>query len=105
MSKVMRLHCDVNNETISCKMISNEGKVWDEFIITPGNPPKSGQTQSSPKNNYTIHTINDQTTYTINDHTTNTINRYTITIIIIIIPLLIIIIDSGGYTLKMILVL
>ena len=37
------LHCDVNNETISCKMISNEGKVWDEFTITPGNPPKSQQ--------------------------------------------------------------
>ena len=37
------LHCDVNNETISCKMISNEGKVWDEFTITPGNPPASGQ--------------------------------------------------------------
>ena len=37
------LHCDVNNETISCKMISNEGKVWDEFTITPGNPPKSEQ--------------------------------------------------------------
>ncbi|MGZ5551145.1 MAG: metallophosphoesterase [Nitrososphaeraceae archaeon] len=37
------LHCDVNNETISCKMISNEGKVWDEFTITPGNPPASDQ--------------------------------------------------------------
>jgi hypothetical protein len=37
------LHCDVNNETISCKMISNEGKVWDEFTITPGNPPASEQ--------------------------------------------------------------
>jgi predicted phosphodiesterase len=37
------LHCDVNNETISCKMISNEGKVWDEFTITPDNPPKSQQ--------------------------------------------------------------
>ena len=37
------LHCDVNNETIICKMISNEGKVWDEFTITPGNPPASGQ--------------------------------------------------------------
>ena len=24
-------------------MISNEGKVWDEFTITPGNPPKSQQ--------------------------------------------------------------
>ena len=24
-------------------MISNEGKVWDEFTITPGNPPASGQ--------------------------------------------------------------
>ena len=37
------LHCDVNNETISCKMISNEGKVWDEFTVTPGNPPTSKQ--------------------------------------------------------------
>jgi hypothetical protein len=37
------LHCDVNKETISCKMISNEGKVWDEFTITPGNPPVSKQ--------------------------------------------------------------
>ena len=37
------LHCDVNNETIICKMISNEGKVWDEFTITPGNPPASDQ--------------------------------------------------------------
>ena len=37
------LHCDVNKETISCKMISNEGKVWDEFTITPGNPPASKQ--------------------------------------------------------------
>jgi predicted phosphodiesterase len=37
------LHCDVNNEKISCKMISNEGKVWDEFTITPGNPPASQQ--------------------------------------------------------------
>jgi predicted phosphodiesterase len=37
------LHCDVNNETISCKMISNEGKVWDEFTVTPGNPPASKQ--------------------------------------------------------------
>ena len=37
------LHCDVNNETINCKMISNEGKVWDEFTITPGNPPASDQ--------------------------------------------------------------
>ena len=37
------LHCDVNNETISCKMISNEGKVWDEFTIIPGNPPASEQ--------------------------------------------------------------
>jgi hypothetical protein len=37
------LHCDVNNEIISCKMISNEGKVWDEFTITPGNPPASEQ--------------------------------------------------------------
>ncbi|MGZ5548833.1 MAG: metallophosphoesterase family protein, partial [Nitrososphaeraceae archaeon] len=37
------LHCDVNNETISCKMISNEGKVWDEFTVTPGNPPASDQ--------------------------------------------------------------
>ena len=40
------LHCDVNNETISCKMISNEGKVWDEFTITPGNPPASEQDPS-----------------------------------------------------------
>src|SRR5918994_1159902 len=37
------LHCDVNKETISCKMISNEGKVWDEFTIIPGNPPASEQ--------------------------------------------------------------
>jgi predicted phosphodiesterase len=37
------LHCDVNNETISCKMISNEGKVWDEFTVTPGIPPASKQ--------------------------------------------------------------
>jgi hypothetical protein len=37
------LHCDVNNETIGCKMISNEGTVWDEFTITPGNPPASEQ--------------------------------------------------------------
>lgn len=37
------LHCDVNKDTISCKMISNEGKVWDEFTITPGNPPSSAQ--------------------------------------------------------------
>jgi hypothetical protein len=37
------LHCDVNNETIICKMISNEGKVWDEFTIIPGNPPASEQ--------------------------------------------------------------
>src|SRR5688572_8012764 len=37
------LHCDVNNDTISCKMISNEGKVWDEFSIIPGNPPASEQ--------------------------------------------------------------
>ena len=37
------LHCDVNNETIICKMISNEGKTWDEFTITPGNPPASDQ--------------------------------------------------------------
>jgi predicted phosphodiesterase len=37
------LHCDVNNETISCKMISNEGKVWDEFTVTPSNPPASKQ--------------------------------------------------------------
>jgi predicted phosphodiesterase len=37
------LHCDVNKETISCKMISNEGKIWDEFTITPGNPPTSKQ--------------------------------------------------------------
>ena len=37
------LHCDVNKETISCKMISNEGKIWDEFTITPGNPPASKQ--------------------------------------------------------------
>gem|GEM_PF-2555847 len=40
------LHCDVNNDTISCKMISNEGKVWDEFTITPGNPPASDQNPS-----------------------------------------------------------
>ncbi len=37
------LHCDVNNDTISCKMISNEGTIWDEFTITPGNPPASDQ--------------------------------------------------------------
>ena len=36
-------HCDVNNDTISCKMISNEGTVWDEFTITPNNPPTSDQ--------------------------------------------------------------
>ena len=54
------LHCDVNNETINCKMISNEGKVWDEFTITPGNPPASEQEpSSSPRNNYTTNTIND----------------------------------------------
>ncbi|MGE0243682.1 MAG: metallophosphoesterase, partial [Nitrososphaeraceae archaeon] len=40
------LHCDVNKGTISCKMISNEGKVWDEFTITPGNTPSSGQDPS-----------------------------------------------------------
>ena len=46
------LHCDVNNETIICKMISNEGKVWDEFTITPGNPPASGQNPAqAPKIN------------------------------------------------------
>ena len=28
---------------MSCKMISNEGKVWEEFTITPGNPPASDQ--------------------------------------------------------------
>ena len=27
-------------------MISNEGKVWDEFTITPGNPPVSNQNPS-----------------------------------------------------------
>ena len=37
------LHCDVNNETISCQMISNEGLVWDEFTITPGSPPQSSE--------------------------------------------------------------
>ena len=37
------LHCDVNNDTISCKMISNEGTIWDEFTITPNNPPTSDQ--------------------------------------------------------------
>ncbi|HET9805595.1 MAG TPA: metallophosphoesterase [Nitrososphaeraceae archaeon] len=37
------LHCYVNNDTISCRMISNEGKVWDEFTIKPGNPPQSSQ--------------------------------------------------------------
>jgi predicted phosphodiesterase len=42
------LHCDVNNEKISCKMISNEGKVWDEFTITPGNPPVSKQDPAQP---------------------------------------------------------
>ena len=35
------LHCDVNNDTISCQMISNEGTVWDEFTVTPGNSPQS----------------------------------------------------------------
>jgi predicted phosphodiesterase len=40
------LHCDVNSDTISCKMISNEGKVWDEFTIIPGNPPASNQNPS-----------------------------------------------------------
>src|SRR5215204_2466079 len=43
------LHCDVNNDTISCKMISNEGKVWDEFTITPGNPPASDQDPAPAK--------------------------------------------------------
>jgi predicted phosphodiesterase len=37
------LHCDVDDQTISCEMISNEGTVWDEFIITPGMPPESDQ--------------------------------------------------------------
>ena len=37
------LHCDVNDDKINCKMISNEGKIWDEFTITPGNPPASEQ--------------------------------------------------------------
>jgi len=41
------LHCDVNNDTISCKMISNEGTVWDEFTITPNNPPTSDQDSAS----------------------------------------------------------
>ena len=46
------LHCDVNNDTISCKMISNEGKTWDEFTITPDHPPRSSQdpTQGPAKN-------------------------------------------------------
>ena len=46
------LHCDVNNDTISCKMISNEGKTWDEFTITPDHPPQSSQdpTQGPAKN-------------------------------------------------------
>ena len=59
MSKVMGvLHCDVNNETISCKMISNEGKVWDEFTITPGNPPKSQQNPTPAPKIVTTNTIN-----------------------------------------------
>jgi len=37
------LHYDVNNDTISCKRISNEGTVWDEFTITSNNPPTSDQ--------------------------------------------------------------
>jgi hypothetical protein len=37
------LHCDVNTNTISCNMISKEDKVWDEFTITPGDPPPSSQ--------------------------------------------------------------
>jgi len=41
------LHCDVNNDTISCKMISNEGTVWDEFTITPNNPQTSDQDSAS----------------------------------------------------------
>jgi len=40
------LHCSVNDHKISCKMISNEGKVWDDFTITPGNPPASDQDPS-----------------------------------------------------------
>jgi len=40
------LHCSVNGDQISCKMISNEGKVWDDFTITPGNPPASDQDPS-----------------------------------------------------------
>ena len=40
------LHCDDNGDQISCKMISNEGKVWDDFTITPGNHPASDQDPS-----------------------------------------------------------
>ena len=36
------LHCDVNNETISCNMISNEGATHDSFTINPGAPPTDG---------------------------------------------------------------
>ena len=38
------LHWGVNNDTMSCKMISNEeGTGRDEFTITPSNPPASDQ--------------------------------------------------------------
>ncbi|HEY6658940.1 MAG TPA: hypothetical protein VIZ62_10475 [Nitrososphaeraceae archaeon] len=37
------LHYDLNNDTISCKRISNEGTVWDEFTITSNNPQTSDQ--------------------------------------------------------------
>ena len=49
------LHCDVNNDTISCKMISNEGKIWDEFTITPGNPPASEQDPAQAPDIITQH--------------------------------------------------
>ena len=37
------LHWSVNNDMMSCKMISNEGTRMDEFTITPSNPPVSDQ--------------------------------------------------------------
>ena len=66
------LHCDVNNETIDCKMISNEGKVWDEFTIIPSNPPVSEQDPTQAPEIITQQIPSD-------DHTTNTINRQAIT--------------------------
>lgn len=38
------LHCNVNNQTIDCNMISNEGTTFDTFSISPGSPPQSNQT-------------------------------------------------------------